>query len=269
MGSKENILDGILRMRQKHLLARKAEVSEMALEALSRSLPPPRRDLLGILSQPKAHGLHVIAEVKKASPSRGVIRADFEPFGIAKTYAEGGASALSVLTEVDHFQGSDAYLAALSREIALPCLRKDFLTEDYQVHEAKVLGASAFLLIVACLSPSALERMIALGREIGLTPLTEVHTRDELKIALDAGAPLIGINNRDLKTFTTRLEITLELRPFIPPGIPVISESGIFTEEHIRTLSQGGVQAALIGESLMRETTLEDVRVKLRSLADA
>lgn len=263
------ILDTILTARHKRLLDRKSEIPAAAMESLSRALPAPKADLLAILSKPKAKGLHVIAEVKKASPSRGIIRADFEPLGIARAYAAGGASALSVLTEIDHFQGCDAYLAALSRESALPCLRKDFLTEAYQLHEAKVLGASAFLLIVACLTPKDLRELIALGREIGLTPLTEVHTREELAIALDAGAPLIGINNRDLKTFVTRLETTLELLPLIPKGIPVISESGIFTPGHMQTLVQAGAHAALIGESLMREVTLAEVTAKLRGLAEA
>lgn len=263
------ILDRILASRAQRLAARKAEVPEAAMEALSRSLPVPRHHLLATLARPKPMGLHIIAEVKKASPSKGVIRENFEPYAIAKAYAQGGASALSVLTEVDHFQGADAYLTALSRESGLPCLRKDFLTEAYQVHEAKVLGASAYLLIVACLTPKTLRELIALGREIGLTPLTEVHTAEELAIALDAGAPLIGINNRDLKTFATRLEVTLELLPHIPKGIPVVSESGIFTPEHMQMLAGAGVQAALIGESLMREPTLAEVTGKLRSLGEA
>jgi indole-3-glycerol phosphate synthase len=265
----ETILDRIITARRIRLEARKTEVSPAAMEALSLSLPAPKANLLQVLSQPKTKGLHVIAEVKKASPSKGIIRADFEPYAIAKAYGLGGASALSVLTEVDHFQGSDLYLTALSRESKLPCLRKDFLTEAYQVHEAKVLGASAFLLIVACLEPKTLANLIALGQKIGLTPLTEVHTSEELTIALDAGAPLIGINNRDLKTFTISLDVTLAIRPKIPPGIPVISESGVFTESHMRTLVEANVHAALIGESLMRETTLNDVTAKLRLLAEA
>jgi indole-3-glycerol phosphate synthase len=263
------ILDRILEARAIRLAARKAEVPEAAMEALSRQLPVPRHNLLATLSRPKNKGLHIIAEVKKASPSKGVIRADFEPFSIAKAYAQGGASALSILTEVDHFQGADAYLTAVSRESGLPCLRKDFLTEAYQVHEAKVLGASAFLLIVACLSPKTLASLIQLGQEIGLTPLVEVHTAEEIQIALDAGTTLIGINNRDLKTFETRLETTLGLLPHIPKTIPVISESGIFTVEHMQTLAGAGVQGALIGESLMREGALSAVTSKLRSLADA
>jgi indole-3-glycerol phosphate synthase len=263
------ILDRIIEARAIRLAARKTEVSEIAMETLSRHLPVPRHNLLATLARPKTKGLHVIAEVKKASPSRGIIRADFEPYSIAKAYAHGGASALSILTEVDHFQGADAYLTAVSRESGLPCLRKDFLTEAYQVHEAKVLGASAYLLIVACLKSKTLADLIKLGAEIGLTPLVEVHTAEEVAIALDAGASLLGINNRDLKTFETKLETTLNLLPLIPKTIPVISESGIFTIEHMQTLAGAGVQGALIGESLMREGTLTEVTHKLRALAEA
>ncbi len=264
-----NILDRILAARAKRLAARKQEVPEAAMERLSRSLPVPRHNLLATLSRPKAQGLHIIAEVKRASPSKGIIRADFEPYAIARAYAQGGASALSVLTEVDHFQGADAYLTAVSRESGLPCLRKDFLTEAYQVHEAKVLGASAYLLIVACLQPQVLKNLIALGGEIGLTPLVEAHTGDEVRQAVDAGATLIGINNRNLKTFETSLETTLSLLPLIPKEATVVSESGIFTAEHMQILAGAGVQAALIGESLMREATLPEVTSKLRELAQA
>lgn len=148
--------------------------------------------------------------------------------------------------------------------MALPTLRKDFITDAYQIFEAKVLGASAYLLIVACLTPKGLAELIRIGLELKLTPLVEVHTEEEVRIAVDAGATLIGINNRDLHTFETHLRITDHLRPLIPAGIPVISESGIFTAEHMRHLKQADVQAALIGESLMRE---QDYTAKLRELA--
>jgi indole-3-glycerol phosphate synthase len=262
----ENILDRIVRIRAHRLAARKIEVPDLDMERLARELPKPRFDLLAMLSKPKAQGLHVIAEVKKASPSKGVIRADFNPLKIARDYLSGGATGISVLTEVDHFQGADTYLQAIAREVALPCLRKDFLTEAYQIFEAKALGASAYLLIVASLNPSTLRELIQLGQEIGLTPLTEVHTAEEVHIALEAGAPLIGINNRDLKSFQISLDVTFALRPIIPASIPVISESGIFTPEHMRQLSQAKVQGALIGESLMREI---DLVGKLKSLAEA
>ena len=145
----------------------------------------------------------------------------------------------------------------------LPTLRKDFITDPYQIFEAKVLGASAYLLIVACLKPKALADMIALGPELGLTPLVEAHTEDEAKAALDAGAPLIGINNRDLKTFHTDLQVTFKLRPLIPDSVPVISESGIFKAADLKALADAKVQAALVGESLMKQ---KDVAQALKDL---
>jgi indole-3-glycerol phosphate synthase len=238
------------------------------MEAKARGLPAPARNFLEALKAPIASasggpGVHVIAEVKKASPSRGVIRPDFKPLEIAQAYRAGGAAALSVLTEEDFFQGHDRYLRDISRNVELPALRKDFIIDPYQIFEAKVLGASAYLLIVACLKPRELADLIALGSGLGLTPLVEAHTEDEAKAAVDAGAPLIGINNRDLKTFHTDLQVTFKLRPLIPASIPVISESGIFKPEDLKALADAKVQAALVGESLMRQ---KDVAQALRNL---
>lgn len=262
----ENILDRIVRSKLARVSDRKRAAPPAEVEARARALPPPKRDFLAALSAPRAgsgHGLHVIAEVKKASPSRGVLREDFRPLDIARDYAAAGASALSVLTEEDHFLGSDRYLEEISRSVAVPTLRKDFIVDPYQVYEAKCLGASAYLLIVACLSPSDLAALIALGRPLGLTPLVEAHTAEETRIAVEAGAPVVGINNRDLKTFRTALDTTFALRPLVPKGVPVVSESGIFTLADMQALAKAGVQAALIGESLMKES---DVGAKLREL---
>jgi indole-3-glycerol phosphate synthase len=261
-----DILEKILVSKRVRLAERKRAASPADVERKARDLAPPKLDFLKALSTRRpgsSHGLHVIAEVKKASPSRGILRADFQPLAIAQGYAAAGASALSILTEEDHFQGSDAYLEEIARSVAIPALRKDFLFDPYQVFEAKLLGASAYLLIVACLSPKDLAALIALGKSIGLTPLVEVHGADEVKVALDAGSTLIGINNRDLRTFVTTLDVTYALRPLIPAGIPVISESGIFTHADMTALAKGGVQATLIGESLMRE---QDFGAKLREL---
>lgn len=263
----ENILDKIVRSKRARLSDRKRIAPPAEVEAKARSLPPPRRDFLAALSTPRVapagHGLHVIAEVKKASPSRGVLREDFRPLDIARDYAAAGASALSVLTEEDHFLGSDRYLEDISRSVGIPTLRKDFIVDPYQVFEAKCLGASAYLLIVACLTPADLAALIALGRPLGLTPLVEAHTAEETRIAVEAGAPVVGINNRDLKTFHTTLDTTFALRPLVPKGVPVVSESGIFTRADMESLAKAGVQAALIGESLMKEA---DVGAKLREL---
>jgi indole-3-glycerol phosphate synthase len=259
------ILDKIIQAKAARLADLKKSVSLEDMEAKARSMPRPAHDFLAALTAPKAAGIgiHVIAEVKKASPSRGVIRQDFKPLEIAKAYLAGGASALSVLTEEDHFQGHDRYLRDISRNVELPTLRKDFIFDEYQIHEAKVLGASAYLLIVACLKPKQLSAMIALGAELGLTPLVEAHTAEEVKIAVDAGSPIIGINNRDLKTFHISLETTFQLRQLIPEGTPVVAESGIFKREDLEALAAAKIQAALIGESLMKQ---QDVAAALKEM---
>lgn len=263
-----NILDKIIKAKIDRLVDLKASVSAEDMEARARKLPGPELNFLTAITAPKTStsggpGIHVIAEVKKASPSRGVIRQDFKHLEIANAYLAGGASALSILTEEDHFMGNDKYLREISRSVPLPTLRKDFIVDAYQVFEAKCLGASAYLLIVACLKPKQLANLIALGQEIGLTPLVEAHSEEEVKAALDAGAPVIGINNRDLKTFFTDLQTTYRLRPLVPAGIPVVAESGISTAADLKGLSEAGVQAALIGETLMRQ---KDMTAKLQEL---
>jgi indole-3-glycerol phosphate synthase len=258
-----DILAQITAKKAERLAEAKKRLSPAEAEGRARALPAPAFNLLEILKAPAQGGMHVIAEVKKASPSKGVIREDFKPLEIAQAYARGGASALSVLTEQDFFQGSDDYLREIAGLVSLPALRKDFLTEAYQVFEAKILGASAYLLIVASLEESRLRDLIALGREIGLTPLTEVHDEAEAEIALRAGAPLLGVNNRDLRTFDVSLDVTFRLRKMVPREIPFVSESGIFTRRDVELLAGEGVNAVLVGESLMRDDFPED---KLREL---
>jgi indole-3-glycerol phosphate synthase len=205
----------------------------------------------------------LIAEIKKASPSKGVIRADFDHERIAATYAENGASALSVLTDEAYFQGHDAYLTQARQVAQLPALRKDFTVDPYQVYEARRLGADALLLIVALLDGGQLEDFQGLGHELGLACLVEVHTRDEAARAVEAGAELIGINNRDLKTFKTCLDTTFELMDGLPDGVLRVSESGINHREDVERLQAAGVDAVLVGEALMRE---EDIGAKVREL---
>ncbi len=258
-----NILDTIIASRIKRLGETRSRIPLSEMQALAAAQSDPRHDFKLTLTRPSTAGIHVIAEVKKASPSKGVIREDFNPLQIARDYTDAGASALSILTERDHFQGSDEYLREIAARVELPCLRKDFIVDPYQIYEARALGASAFLLIAACLDTQALRDFIALGREIKLAALVEVHNRTELESALEAGAEIIGINNRDLRTFATSLEVTWELRPLVPAGIPVVSESGIFTSADMDKLRQNDVSAALVGESLMRE---KDVGGKLREL---
>jgi len=208
----------------------------------------PRRGFAAALARP---GRTIIAEVKKASPSRGVIRADFDPVSIARAYERGGARALSVLTDAPFFQGSLVHLAEVRRAVSLPCLRKDFVIDEYQLHEALAFGADAVLLIVAILDDSRLRSFRLLAAELGLDALVEVHTREELDRALRAGASLVGVNNRDLRTFVTRLEVTEELAAFVPDGVTLVAESGFRTAAEIERLEGAGAKAFLIGESLV------------------
>ena len=221
---------------------------------------PDRRDFLAAL---QGGGVALIAEVKKASPSRGVIREDFDPEAIAATYAENGARALSVLTDEAYFQGSNAYLRAARQVSGLPVLRKDFTIDPYQIYEARLIGADAILLIVALMDGGQFGDFIGLGEELGMAVLVEVHSREELSRSLQAGARLIGINNRNLKTFETTLDTTFELVELIPEDITTVSESGIESGEDVRELEAAGIDAVLVGESLMRA---DDMGAKVREL---
>lgn len=194
----------------------------------------------------------VIAEVKRASPSRGVIREDFHPAQIAGSYRDGGAACLSVLTDVDFFQGSDAYLEEARAACELPVLRKDFTVDPYQVVEARAIGADAVLLIVAALSDEQMGELARTAQELALDVLVEVHDRYELERALALTTPLVGVNNRDLHTFETRLETTLELLPHIPGDRIVVTESGIHTREDVARMRASQVHAFLVGEAFMR-----------------
>lgn len=205
----------------------------------------------------------VIAEIKKASPSRGVIRPDLDPVGVARVYAANGASAISVLTERRYFQGDPAHLEAVRAAVDLPLLRKDFIVDADQVFEACVLGADAILLIAAILSDGELGTLLGLAGELGLQCLVEVHDEGELARALGAGASLIGVNNRDLRTFRTDLEVTHRLAARIPPGCTLVAESGIFTREDVLRVGGWGAHAVLVGEALVRAA---DIGAKLREL---
>ncbi len=224
---------------------------------------PPLRDFRGALANTTSIGL--IAEVKKASPSKGVIREDFDPYVIAQTYADNGATCLSVLTDEKYFQGKLKYLTGIRELVSVPLLRKDFIVDPWQLAESRLAGADAILLIVAALSPTDLRELLAQTREYGMSPLVEVHDKEEMLEALDAGADLIGINNRDLHTFRTQLSVTKNLLQEFPasPERVIVSESGILTRADVETLEKIGVNAVLVGESLMRET---DIGAKVRVL---
>ncbi len=210
-----------------------------------------------------ADGIALIAEVKKASPSKGVIRADFDPERIADAYAAHGARCLSVLTDEAYFQGCDAHLQMAKAVAGLPVLRKDFTIDEYQLYEARVLGADAVLLIVALLDSSQLDDYLGLAEELALDALVEVHDGVELARAKAAGARLVGVNNRNLRTFATTLETTFALVDQMPAGTVVVSESGIGDRGDVERLASAGVDAILVGESLMREA---DIGAKVREL---
>ncbi len=227
-------------------------------EAIARGQTP--LDFAGAL---RGGGTRLIAEVKRASPSRGLLCPEFDPVKLAKTYAANGAAAVSVLTEENYFQGSLGHLAAIRKEVALPLLRKDFIFDPYQVYESRACGADGLLLIVAVLEKEQLGELLSLSRKLGMGCLVEVHNEKEVAGALDAGAEVIGINNRDLKTFKVDIRTTRRLRPLIPAGYTVVSESGIRSGEDVAELKQWGINAILVGETLV---TTDDIPSRMREL---
>lgn len=211
-------------------------------------------------------GISFICEVKKASPSKGVIAREFPYKEIAKSYERGGASAISVLTEPEYFQGKDAYLTEIKSEVALPLLRKDFTVDEYMIYEAKLIGASAVLLICALLDEETLAQYIQIADSLGLSALVEAHDEEEIQKAIAAKARIIGVNNRNLKTFTVDIKNSIRLREQVPDGVLFVSESGIKGEEDIRNLAKHHVDAVLIGETMMRAGNTEEV---LKNLINA
>jgi indole-3-glycerol phosphate synthase len=247
-----DILETILRRKAEEVAERSAQVSLRALSQRAASADPAR-GFVGAIEQKVAQGrAAVIAEIKKASPSKGLLRADFRPAEIAKSYERGGAACLSVLTDVDFFQGADAYLQQARAACALPVLRKDFTIDPWQVYEARVLNADCILLIVAALSDTQLGDLAGLALQLGMDVLVEVHDAGELERALTLKTPLIGINNRNLRSFETRLETTLDLLESIPADRIVVTESGIHTPADVARLRASGVHAFLVGEAFMR-----------------
>jgi len=214
-----------------------------------------------------AHGLSFICEVKKASPSKGVIAEDFPYLQIAREYEAAGAAAISVLTEPDYFLGSDQYLREIAAAVSCPTLRKDFVIDSYQIYEAKLLGAKAVLLICALLDSQTLAEYIKIAGELGLSSLVEIHDESEAEQAVQAGARIIGINNRDLKTFKVDFGVTARLRSLIPAGILTVAESGIKSVEDVRVISGLGIDAALVGESLMRAKDKRQFLAELKKVS--
>jgi indole-3-glycerol phosphate synthase len=261
--SHPDLLQQILTTKREEIAWRKRQVPLAELRELAESQPLPL-DFRGALQRRIASGsLAVIAELKKASPSRGVIREDFDPRAIAASYARAGATCLSVLTDAKYFQGCEAYLTLAKQASGLPTLRKDFLIDAYQIYEARAIQADAVLLIVAALDKEALKDLSQLAAELSLAVLVEVHTASELERALNLEGVILGINNRNLKTFEVSLENTLSLLPLIPPDRLVVTESGIHTQEDVARMKAQGLRAFLVGEAFMRA---EDPGEELRRL---
>jgi indole-3-glycerol phosphate synthase len=257
-----SVLADIIASTRAELERRKHARPEAELHELALAAGGERRSLRDALSRP---GIGVIAEFKRRSPSAGVLREDADLTAIARAYERGGADALSVLTEGPNFDGSLEDLRTARAACGLPVLRKDFVVDPYQLHEALLAGADAVLLIVAALSPSELRSLRELARGMRLDVLVEAHDAAELRVALDAGADLIGINNRDLRDFTVDVERTFALLPGIPAGVTVVSESGIGEAGQLARLEEAGVAAVLVGESLMRAPAPEEALRSLRN----
>jgi len=266
---KGQLLEEIMAWKRQEVPKQMAEMPESDLQALL-TFTPPAADFAAALARP---GVSLIAEVKRASPSKGLIAKDFDPVDLALTYAEGGASAISCLTDARFFQGQLDHLTAIKeafrqRGIHLPALRKDFIFHPYQVLQARVAGADAILLIMAVLGDADYRELLAYARELGMEALVEVHDEGELERALTQTPRIIGVNHRDLRTFQVDLNTTARLRPLIPKDVLMVAESGIRNAEDVRTLKAMGVDAILVGESLVRQPRKARKR-KVQALARA
>jgi indole-3-glycerol phosphate synthase len=253
------MLDKIIALKKEEVEQRKKTLPLTRL----REYIAAQKPLIDLTPELKSNHIRLIAEVKQASPSRGMLSPHLNPIELAKTYAEGGAAAISVLTEANYFKGHIDYLKAIRQEIQLPLLRKDFVFDPYQVYESRAHGADALLLIAAILSQQQLEELLSLSHSLGLRCLVEVHNENEVEMALLSGAEIVGINNRDLNTFAVDINTTRRLRPLIPQQRIVVAESGIRSRSDVEKLDEWGIDAMLVGEALV---TAHNVLAKMREL---
>ncbi len=252
-----DILDKIAAYKRVDVAARKAARPQAEIERAARAASPPRGFRRALEAAHAPGRLALIAEIKKASPSKGLIRADFDPPALARAYAEGGAACLSVLTDEPSFQGADAFLVAAREAVALPCIRKDFLVDPWQVAESRALGADCILVILSMVDDSLAAELLAEAGRFGMDALVETHDEAEMARAARLGATLVGVNNRSLRTFEVDLANTEQLARAAPAGALLVTESGIFTPADAARLERSGAKAMLVGESLMRQADVE------------
>jgi len=261
-----DVLARIAAYKREEVAARKAERAQAAIERAAAQAAPPRGFARALEAAAAPGRPALIAEIKKASPSKGLIRPDFDPPSLARAYAEGGAACLSVLTDGPSFQGADEYLTAARDTVALPCIRKEFLVDPWQVAESRALGADAILVILAMIDDALAADLVAEAARLGMDALVEVHDEAEMDRAGRLGAALVGINNRDLRSFHVDLAVTERLAPLAPTGALLVTESGVFTPQDAARGARAGARAMLVGESLMRQV---DVAAATRALLAA
>ena len=252
MSNTPDILKTILAKKFEEVAKRQQRMSISDLQDIAQGVEKPRGFYQALQSKVNNQKPAIIAEIKKASPSQGVIRENFEPIAIAQDYAMSGASCLSVLTDKEFFQGSEAYLQMVRERCPLPVLRKDFMVDVYQIYESRALGADCILLIVAALEDALMQELAQLAKQLGMDVLVEVHDAAEMERALQLETPLIGVNNRDLRTFNTSLQTTLDLKTQVPADRLMVTESGIHQPEDVKLMQDNGIHAFLVGEAFMR-----------------